>query len=77
MDYNLNFHDAIDVILAGRWVRGDNFAKGVFIKINEYGQIVVVDATQMYREIEFVSITSLNNQKFREIGVATVKELSK
>lgn len=77
MEYNLNFHDAIDVIIAGGWVKGNNFAKYVFMRINKYGQIVVVDASQMYKEIEFVSITSLNNQKFREIQVATLKELSK
>lgn len=76
MKYNLNFHDAIDIILKKGWVRGDNFADGVFMKTNKYGQMVVVDANQMYKEIQFVNIESLSKQKFREITVGTLKELS-
>lgn len=77
MKYNLNFHEAIDLIIKGEWVKGERFADGVFLKLNKYGVMVVVDVNQLYKETNLVSLKSLSSQKFRIIKFATHKNLAR
>lgn len=74
--YDLDFKEALGIVLNGGAVKGENFMDGIFLKLNDYGQLVIVNAKRMYEECEKVYITSLNRQMFRELTVLTIKELS-
>lgn len=74
--YNLSFHDAIDIILNEGVVKGSRFRDGIFMKLNNSGQIVTVDAARLYNEETTVFFKSISTQKFRELSVMTMKELS-
>lgn len=76
IEYTLDIHKALDIILAGGAVRGENFRHGYYLKLNSFGQLVLVDAKDLYREDEWISYKSLAAQKFRELSVMTLKELS-
>ena len=71
-NYNLDFNQALQIVLNGGAVKGNNFVDGVFLKLNKYGQLVTVDACRLYAEEEQVFIKGLSQQKFREITVMTV-----
>lgn len=73
--YNIDFKEALDYVLDGGTVKGENFASGVFLKINNHGTLVTVDANNFYRETECPFILSLSRQKFRKLTVLTIKEL--
>lgn len=73
--YDLDFHQALEVVLNGGAVKGQNFTDGVFLKLNNSGQLVIVDAARMYTEDDRVFIKELNHQKFRNLTVMTMKEL--
>ena len=73
--YDLEFNQALEIVLNGGAVKGNNFVDGVFLKLNDYGQLITVDACRMYAEDERTFIKSLSLQKFRNITVMTVKEL--
>lgn len=75
-EYNLNFHEALDVLLNKGAVKGELFVDGIFLKLNGSGQLIVVDACRLYEEESFINLYSLNNQKYRKLTVLTVKELS-
>ena len=75
-EYRLSFIEALEIVLNKGCVKGENFAIGYFLKLNKHGQLVLVDANNLYKEIEFINMDSLNNQKFRELSVMTIKELS-
>jgi hypothetical protein len=77
VEYNLNLHEAIDIVLAGGAVRGEQFRKGYFLKLNSNEQLVLVYLSDFYKEDTWVSFGSLGRQKFRELSVMTEKELSK
>ena len=48
--YNLNFYEAMKVVMDGGAVKGDNFVDGIFMKLNSKGQLVTVDAGRLYLE---------------------------
>ena len=73
--YDLDFNQALEIVLNGGAVKGQNFVDGVFLKLNSYGQLITVDACRMYAEDERVFIKGLSQQKFRNLTVMTVKEL--
>ena len=73
--YDLDFKEALDIVLDGGAVKGQNFVDGVFLKLNSYGQLVTVDAARLYAEDERVFIKGLSQQKFRNLTVMTMKEL--
>lgn len=75
--YELDFFEALKIVLDGGAVKGENFISGIFLKLNDYGQLVTVDAGQYYKESEKVFVKSMSQQKFRELTVMTEKELSK
>lgn len=75
-EYNLTFFEALQIVLDGGAVKGEQFIDGIFIKLNSYGQLVTVDAGRLYDESEKVFIKGLSRQKFRELSVMTMKELS-
>jgi len=77
VEYNLDFYQALEIVLNGGAVKGDNFLDGVFLKLNGFGQLVTVDACRMYLEEERVFIKELSQQKFRQLTIMTVRELSK
>lgn len=76
-EYNLDFHQAIDIWLNDGFVRGENFAVGVFLRLSHFGNIVTCDAQNFYKESNFIFLKGLANQKYREVNILTVKELSK
>ena len=49
---------------------------GIFLKLNTSGQLVIVTADRMYFEDTDVFIKGMVRQKFRELTVMTIKELS-
>ncbi len=64
------------IVLEGGNVKGKEFVDGIFLKLNKYGQLVLVDAGRLYEEDTTVFIKSLEHQKFREVTILTMKELS-
>lgn len=76
-EYNLDFYEAFKLVMQGNWVKGDNFIDGIFLKLNKQGQLVITDAARLYDEDTRVFLKGMVNQKFREIKVATMHELSK
>jgi len=74
--YDIEFNDALNIVIRGGAIKGDDFANGIYIKLNHHGQLVTVDVNRMYTEDTFVSLKGLYNQKFRVINVATSKELN-
>ena len=77
VEYNLDFYEALKIVLNGGAVKGNQFIDGVFLKINSYGQLVIVDAGRLYDEDERVFIKGLSGQKFRKLTVMTMNELCK
>lgn len=76
-EYNLDFYEAFKLVMQGNWVKGNNFRDGIFLKLNKQGALVIVDANQLYDEDTRVFLKGMVNQRFREIEVATIRELSK
>ena len=74
--YDLDFYEALKIVMDGGAVKGDNFVDGVFLKLNSYGQLVIVDARRYYEEEIKVFLKGMVRQKFRSLTVMTVKELS-
>jgi hypothetical protein len=74
--YNLDFYKALEVVMNGGAVKGDNFANGIFLKLNSQGQLVTVDANRRYSEETNVFLKGMVGQKFRSLSVMTIKELS-
>ena len=74
--YDLDFYQALEVVMNGGAVKGDNFVDGIFLKLNSRGQLVIVDARRLYFEETYVFIKGMVNQKFRSLTVMTMKELS-
>lgn len=74
--YELDFYKALEIVINGGVVKGDNFADGVFLRLNSRGQLVIVDAGRLYSEDINVFITGMVQQKFRELSVLTKRELS-
>jgi hypothetical protein len=74
--YDLDFYQALEVVMNGGAVKGDNFVDGIFLKLNSRGQLVTVDAGKLYLEETNVFIKGMVRQKFRSLTVMTMKELS-
>ena len=74
--YELNFYEALKIVMEGGAVKGNNFMDGIFLKLNKRGQLVIVDAGRLYDEEINVFIKGFLNQKFREVTIFTMKELS-
>jgi len=75
--YNLSFKEALDIIISGGAVKGNEFAPGIYLKLNQYGQLVTVDANSLYEENTTVYIDSISKQSFRELTIMTLNELKK
>lgn len=74
-EYNLDFYQAIKIIINGGAVKGNDFKDGIFMRLNTLGQIVSVDACRLYDECLVINLKNLSKQKFREVTIYTVKEL--
>lgn len=74
--YELDFFQALKVVLDGGCVKGNDFAKGCFLQLNDNGELVLVDANRFYLKEKCAFIKGLSGQKFRELKVMTLKELS-
>lgn len=74
-NYNIEFKDAMQLLVDGKWLKGNLFADGHFIKLDNHGRLVVIDANRYYHEEICPFIKSLSNNKFRIITVATLNEL--
>lgn len=72
--YDLDFKEAIDIVLDGGAVKGQHFVDGAFLKLNKSGHLVVVDATQSYEE-KTSFFKGLSEQKFRKLTTLTMREL--
>lgn len=75
--YDIDFYSALKVVIEGGAIKGNDFAPGIFLKLNDYGQLVFVDAGHLYQTSEKVFLHGMVNQKFREVRILTMKELSK
>ena len=76
IEYNLDFYEALKIVMNGGAVKGEDFLNGIFLRLNTYGQLVFVDANSLYKEDTYVFITGMTRQNFRELSVLTIKELS-
>lgn len=74
--YDLDFYKAFEIVMNGGAVKGDDFIDGIFLKLNTKGQLVIVDAGRLYAEETNVSIKGMLRQKFRNLTVLTMRELS-
>lgn len=74
--YDLDFYQAIKIVMEGGAVKGDSFTDGIFLKLSKQGQLVIVDAGRFYDEDTNVFISGMVRQKFRSLTVMTMKELS-
>lgn len=74
--YDLDFYQALEVVMNGGAVKGDDFVDGIFLKLNSRGQLITVDAGRLYAEETAVFIKGMAKQKFRSLTVLTMKELS-
>ena len=74
--YNLDFFQAFKIVMDGGAVKGEHFQSGIFLRLNSQGQLVVVDASLMYKEDIHVFLEGMVDQKFRELTVMTLLELS-
>lgn len=74
-EYNLDFYQAIKIVMECGAIKGHQFIDGIFLKLNCWGQFVIVDAARLYLESSEVFILNMKNQKFRELTVMTMKEL--
>ena len=74
--YDLDFYQALEVVINGGAVKGDNFMDGIFLKLNKQGQLVIVDAARLADEQSTVFLKGMSRQKFRSLTVMTMKELS-
>lgn len=75
--YNLNFHQAIDIILHyGGAVKGNKFDSGLYLTLSALGELVVVDANNFYQKVDkTINFKFLSFQKYREIRSFTIEEL--
>tara|TARA_R110000772_G_scaffold153317_2_gene264321 strand:+ start:277 stop:519 length:243 start_codon:yes stop_codon:yes gene_type:complete len=73
--YDLDLYQALEIVMNGGAVKGDNFIDGVFLKLSKRGQLITVDAGSMYLEETNVFIGGMVRQKFRSLTVMTMKEL--
>lgn len=74
--YDLDFYQALEIVVNRGAVKGDNFVDGIFLKLNSRGQLVTVDAGRLYLEETTVFIKGMVRQKFRNLTVMTMRELS-
>lgn len=74
--YDLNFYEALEVVMNNGAVKGENFRAGIFLKLNSQGQLVIVDVDMLCQEYTEVFIKPMLTQKFRSLDVFTKKELS-
>lgn len=79
-NYTLTFLEAIEQCLQGKgFIRGDNFDKGVYVKPNSQGVLVVisVDEHGWHKELMefYMSHSTVFYQKYRIFSVASKKEL--
>jgi len=73
--YDLDFYEALKIVMDGGAVKGNNFTDGIFLKLNSRGQLITVDAGRLYAEEINVYIKGMTRQKFRELTVMTMREL--
>jgi len=74
--YDLDFYQAIEIVMNGGSVKGKNFIDGIFLKLNTRGQLVIVDAGRLYSQDTNVYIKEMVHQEFRNLTVMTMRELS-
>ena len=75
-DFNLDFYLAIKVVMEGKCVQGDNFRDGIFMKLDNQGRLVTVDAMRLYAEERDVQLKGMLRQNFRQVDILTPKALS-
>ena len=76
-EYNLTFAEALtEMFDNGKWVCGENFAGGYFMKSVDPGSAVLINVADFYREEPLVLSAGLHRQKYRIITVVTKKELA-
>ncbi len=77
-NYNLDFYVAFKEMLENKaWIKGSDFGNSIYLKLDDQGQIVMVDVSNTFDSIiPYPFVGGLPKQKFRIITVATVKELS-
>lgn len=76
-NYTLDFYQALkEMIENDLWIKGNEFAPGIYMKLDRNGQMIMVDVNRISSEAPFPFMKGLAKQSFRIIKFATVKELS-
>ena len=73
--YDLNLYQALEIVVKGGAVRGDDFADGIFLKLNSYGQLITMHAGRTYLENVNVFLRGMAKQKFRSLSAIEIKDL--
>ena len=58
-----------NLVVNGGAVKGNDFRKGIYLKLNSWGQLVTVDANDFYREDTTVFLKGLKDQMFYDAVV--------
>jgi len=77
-EYNLDFYEAIKLCIEqDKWIRGEYFVSGCFLKMDGIKGLCLVDVKIRYDATPYPYLKGLASQKFRVVNIATLKELSK
>lgn len=72
--YKLSFIEAMNILMNGGFVKGENFAKYHFLSIDNNQVVNLSDVNNYYKQFPVLLTTGLINQKYRQLTVATLKE---
>ncbi len=74
--YDIPFSEVMNLLLEGKWLKGDNFKSGCYIKLDHFGRLVLVDVNIFGLEEPYPYIRALSGNRYRIITIATIKELT-
>lgn len=73
-EFKIQWSETMYLLIAGKWLRGNKFLPGQFLKLDIYDRIVMVDVRTM-REDVFANLKFLSENLYRNIEMATIHEL--
>jgi len=77
-EYTLTFAEAlVEMFENGKWVRGENFAKGLYMKGDDTGLALLASSEFSWLPEPVILMSGFCRQKYRIITVATKKELAR
>lgn len=73
--YDIEFKDAVHLLLGGEWLKADKFPEGTIFKINESGYLVYCSLVYNKPEEQYCNLKCLSLCKFRIISSQTFDDL--